>query len=234
MPIIALAITLLFCVSFIVFMLHWINHKSIRDFKKLSTQIGLNFALAQRVDFLEIPEPALVGYYNQRYVQVNVEGKDEKGNIMTTFLMFCENDNLKFTIKKKAWVERNFSSYKYEDFQKKANLFTGDRVFDKYFAIYTSQKIARKLFTGRVRQYLLNNYDLISNHIEVKDFEMMMLNDKLLNFGQTKTAQKKSVTNQLDFLDGLADLLEEKIALINQQPEVKNAKLEEKLNFKWR
>ena len=52
----------------------------IRVFQKLSTQIDLNFALPQRTSFLEIPEPALVGYYNKRYVQVNVGGKDKNGN----------------------------------------------------------------------------------------------------------------------------------------------------------
>jgi hypothetical protein len=232
MPIIALITTLLFCAFFIVFILHWINHKSIRDFQEISTEIGLNFALPQRADFLEIPEPALVGYYNQRYVQVNVDGKDENGNTMTTFLVSCENDNLKFTIRKRAWVERNFSSSKYKDFQNTTNLFTGDRVFDKYFAIYTSQTMARRLFTGRVREYLLNNYDLISNHIEVNNFEMVIRDNKLLSFGQA--LQKQTITNQLDLLNGLADLLEAKIALLNQRPEVKRAKLEEKLNFKWR
>lgn len=232
MPIIALVTTLLFCAFFIVFILHWINHKSIRDFQEISTEIGLNFALPQRASFLEIPEPALVGYYNKRYVQVNVDGKDENGNTMTTFLVFCENDNLKFTIRKRAWVERNFSSSKYKDFQNTANLFTGDRVFDKYFAIYTSQTMARRLFTGRVREYLLNNYDLISNHIEVNNFEMVIRDNKLLNFGQA--LQKQTITNQLNLLNGLANLLEAKITLLNQRPEVKRAKLEEKLNFKWR
>jgi hypothetical protein len=232
MPIIALVTTLLFCAFFIVFILHWINHKSIRDFQEISTEIGLNFALPQRASFLEIPEPALVGYYNKRYVQVNVDGKDENGNTMTTFLVFCENDNLKFTIRKRAWVERNFSSSKYKDFQNTTNLFTGDRVFDKYFAIYTSQTMARRLFTGRVREYLLNNYDLISNHIEVNNFEMVIRDNKLLNFGQA--LQKQTITNQLNLLNGLANLLEAKITLLNQRPEVKRAKLEEKLNFKWR
>jgi hypothetical protein len=190
--------------------------------------------LPQRTSFLEIPEPALVGYYNKRYVQVNVGGKDKNGNTMTTFLVSCENDNLKFIIRKRTWVERNFPSSKYKDFQNTTNLFTGDRRFDKYFAIHTSQGMARRLFTGRVREYLLKNYDLISNHIEVNNFEMVMPNNKLLSFGKTKATQKESVIRQLNFLDNLANLMESKIVLLNQRPEVKRAKLEEQLNFKWR
>ena len=233
MPIIALVFTLIFCACLVILMVYKGNQKPVKDFQKLSSHIGLNLALPKQNHFFEIPQPALVGYHNHRYVQVKADKKDEKWNTATTFVMSCKNDDLTFVIKKKTWLERHFSTYKYKDFQVKNNLFTGDKTFDQYFSIHTSQQTARRLFTRRTRKYLLNNYIWISGDIEVKNFEMIMSNAKLLSFGNLEGTQKREITKQLEFLDGLSTMIEKKIESVSQRPEVKRAKLEEKLNFKW-